>query len=85
MTSGRNLASLELANENDEGNHGEGQPADDSETIHEGEKRTLVQELLIKNSQRRRSRIGAGKAVLHQVVHHTLCTLLHALRTTAKV
>jgi hypothetical protein len=47
MAPGRSLASLELANENDEGNHGDGQPADHSETIHEREKRTLVQELLI--------------------------------------
>ena len=76
MAPGRSLASLELANENDEGNHSEGQPADHPEAIHEGEEHTLVQELLIDNSERSRPSIGAGESILHQVVHHILSILL---------
>ena len=76
MTSGRSFASLELAYENDEGNHGEGQPADHPEAIHEGEEHTLVQELLIDNSERSRPSIGASESILHQVAHHILSILL---------
>lgn len=77
---GRSLSlGLESANQKDERERQNVEPADHAKTVHEGQEQTLTDPLLIDDTQRCGTGVSDGKPVIYELRDERMGALLNSL------